>query len=87
MSFLSSIVNNILPIVKADDDELVDPQIVVREKCAKLSTCMALKQTLDDCNNRVRSKSQTTEICSEEVVNFISCIDHCALKTLFNYLK
>lgn len=76
------------PRVHASDEEeeLVDPQTVLREKCTT-AHCQSLKDRLDECNDRVNSKSATTESCFEEVVDFMNCVDHCVAPKLFKKLK
>ena len=32
---------------------------------------------LDECNDRVNSRSNTSEICVEELIDFVHCVDHC----------
>ncbi|XP_014208878.1 cytochrome b-c1 complex subunit 6, mitochondrial [Copidosoma floridanum] len=88
-SFFRSFAERFTPIVKAEDEEaeLVDPQTVLREKCSGTKECSKFKEVLDTCNDRVNSRSQTAETCVEEVIDFMSCIDHCAAKTLFHHLK
>lgn len=78
-----------LPIVKADEgeEELVDPQKVLREQCSQEEKCSNLQQKLTTCNNRVNSRSHTEETCLEELVDYVQCVDHCVAKTLFSKLK
>ncbi|RWS25181.1 cytochrome b-c1 complex subunit 6-like protein [Leptotrombidium deliense] len=75
-------------VVKAEEEEeeLVDPQEVLREDCTK-KHCMKLKEKLEQCNNRVNSKKQTSESCFEEVIDLFHCVDHCVAETLFSKLK
>ncbi|XP_076623903.1 ubiquinol-cytochrome c reductase 11 kDa subunit [Colletes latitarsis] len=87
MSFLQSVFNNLIPVVKADDEELVDPQKALREKCAIKSACYSMKEKLDTCNDRVNSRSQTQETCLEELIDYVECVDHCVAETLFSKLK
>ncbi|XP_076661054.1 ubiquinol-cytochrome c reductase 11 kDa subunit [Halictus rubicundus] len=89
MSFLQSLLNRYIPTVKADDseDELVDPQKVLREKCAAKADCSNLQQKLNTCNDRVNSRSNTEETCLEELIDYVECVDHCVSKTLFSKLK
>ncbi|KAL1137954.1 hypothetical protein AAG570_009649 [Ranatra chinensis] len=80
----------LFPVVKAEvdeDEELVDPQVVLKEECAELKSCAAFKAKLDECNERVSSRSQTTEICAEELFDFVHCVDGCVAKQLFSKLK
>jgi ubiquinol-cytochrome c reductase subunit 6 len=74
-------------VVKAEEDEeLVDAQEVIREKC-KTSKCQQLAERLDSCNARVSSRKKTTETCYEEIIDLMHCVDHCAAKPLFSKLK
>ncbi|KAK9501504.1 hypothetical protein O3M35_012216 [Rhynocoris fuscipes] len=77
----------VVPSVKAqeDDDELVDPQDTLRAECAP--KCTSYKEKLDKCNDRVNSRSQTTETCMEELFDYLHCVDGCVAKTLFTKLK
>ena len=60
-----------------EEEEAVDHQEVLREKCSELAKCSTLKEKLDTCNERVSGKSNTTEDCSEELFDFVHCVDHC----------
>ncbi|GJQ78095.1 hypothetical protein Trydic_g2433 [Trypoxylus dichotomus] len=82
MSFLKQF----FPKVKADDD-LVDPQQELRDKCRETSHCKHLAEKYEACNQRVSSKSQTTENCSEELFDLLHAVDHCVTKDLFKRLK
>lgn len=61
-------------------EEAVDHQEVLREKCGELPKCSSLKDKLDTCNERVSGKSSTTETCTEELFDFVHCVDHCVSK-------
>lgn len=79
-----------LPTVKADEgeeEELVDPQTVLREECGQEAKCVSFKEKLDTCNDRVNSRSNTEESCLEELIDYVQCVDHCVAKTLFSKLK
>ncbi len=54
-----------------------DPQEVLMEKCADLPKCSKFRDELETCNDRVNSKSKTTETCIQEVFDFVHCVDHC----------
>lgn len=60
-----------------EEEESIDHQEVLREKCGELSKCTNLKEKLDQCSERVSSRSNTTETCTEELFDFVHCIDHC----------
>jgi len=78
--------------VKADDEEeeeeedLIDPATEIKEKCAD-NHCEKYKARLDECNERVTSKSKTSETCFEEILDFYHCVDHCASQEIFKHVK
>ena len=94
-STLEEIKEKIVPKLQAeeeeDDDEdeeddPVDPAVEIKEKCAE-NNCASYKARLDECNERVKSKSNTTETCMEEIMDFYHCVDHCAAPEIFKHLK
>lgn len=88
MWFFQNFVKRFVPTVKADDDEeIIDPQQVLRERCSALPKCVSLQEKLDTCNDRVNSRSQTQETCLEELIDYVECVDHCVAETLFTKLK
>ncbi|XP_012222421.1 cytochrome b-c1 complex subunit 6, mitochondrial [Linepithema humile] len=90
MSSIQNFFKRYLPVVKADEgeeEELVDPQKVLREECSQLSKCVNLQEKLNTCNDRVNSRSNTEETCIEELIDYVQCVDHCVSKTLFSKLK
>ena len=91
--------DNFFPSVKADEEDepeeeeeeedeedLVDPAVEIKEKCAE-DHCTKYKNRLDECNDRVTSKNNTTETCFEEILDFYHCVDHCAADKIFSVLK
>ncbi|XP_017001095.2 cytochrome b-c1 complex subunit 6, mitochondrial [Drosophila takahashii] len=78
-----------LPVIKAGDDEeeLVDPQAALREKCQKKGHIDSLYKKYQECNDRVNAKSKTTETCMEELFDFVGELDHCVAHSLFKKLK
>ncbi|XP_019869917.1 cytochrome b-c1 complex subunit 6, mitochondrial-like [Aethina tumida] len=78
-----------LPVVKAqeEEEELVDPQQVLRDNCRETEHCKHLAEKYQACNDRVLSKSQTTETCVEELFDLLHAVDHCVTKDLFSKLK
>lgn len=74
------------PSIKAEEEELVDPQTTLREKCAE-SHCTKYVEELQKCNDRVSSKSNTTESCYEELIDYVHCVDHCVSHDIHKYLK
>merc|ERR1712107_781247 len=87
---------NFIPRVKAEEgqeeqeeeeeEDLIDPATEIKENCAD-SACAAAKSRLDECNERVNSKSKTTETCFEEIIDFYHCVDHCAAPKIFQHVK
>ncbi|CAG9860927.1 unnamed protein product [Phyllotreta striolata] len=77
--------------VKADDDEeeeeLQDPQQILRDKCREGSHAQKLAEKYQTCNERVLSRTQTAETCTEELFDLLHAIDHCVTKDLFSKLK
>merc|ERR1719500_1541445 len=69
-----------------EEEDLVDPATAIKEKCGEVE-CTKYKDRLDACEERVRSKSKTTETCLEEIIDFYHCVDHCAAKEIFKHVK
>ncbi|XP_011309264.1 cytochrome b-c1 complex subunit 6, mitochondrial [Fopius arisanus] len=87
MSLIQGFISRFVPIVKADDEDLVDPQKVLREECSQKPSCVKFQERLSTCNDRVNSRKETLETCLEELIDYVHCVDHCASKTLFSKLK
>ncbi|CAL7948857.1 unnamed protein product [Xylocopa violacea] len=87
MSFLQNFLNHYFPTVRADDEEVIDPQKVLRAWCSRQKKCSDLQVLLDICNDRVSSKKQTEETCMEELLDYVECVDQCVAKRLFSKLK
>ncbi|CAH1641165.1 unnamed protein product [Spodoptera littoralis] len=82
----------IIPVVKAEEEaaeeeEMVDPQNQLREVCSQKSDAQNLWSKYQECNDRVNSRSQTTETCEEELIDYLHVLDHCVTKDLFKRLK
>lgn len=56
-----------------------------REKCEEHAA--KFKETLEECNNRVNSKTETMETCQQEMLDYIHALDHCAMPKAFSKLK
>ncbi|EDV30142.1 uncharacterized protein Dana_GF23099, isoform A [Drosophila ananassae] len=79
---------NWLPVVKAEDEEdLVDPQATLREKCQTKGHIESLYNKYQECNDRVNGRSRTSETCMEELFDYVAELDHCVAHSLFNKLK
>ncbi|CAG2103963.1 unnamed protein product [Medioppia subpectinata] len=70
-----------------EEQDLVDPQVTLREECGSGHHCQGFDQKLKECNDRVSGRTKTAETCMEEVIDFMHCVDHCVSQTLFNKLK
>ncbi|XP_011408620.1 PREDICTED: cytochrome b-c1 complex subunit 6, mitochondrial-like [Amphimedon queenslandica] len=70
-----------------EDEDPVCYKSVLEEKCGEKASCRKLKEVLEECNDRVNGKSNTTETCVEELSDFIVCVDKCIAKNLFQKLK
>uniref|UniRef100_A0A452UMR2 Cytochrome b-c1 complex subunit 6 n=1 Tax=Ursus maritimus TaxID=29073 RepID=A0A452UMR2_URSMA len=74
-----------------EEEELLafctDPLTTVREQCEQLEKCVKARERLELCDQRVSSRSQTEEDCTEELFDFLHARDHCVAHKLFNSLK
>lgn len=96
---------SLIPTVKAQEEELVDPQQELRvslkadsstrfsqnssefqEKCATESHAAHLLERYQECNNRVNSKSKTTETCTEELFDYLHVSSHKIFTVLTPYI-
>ena len=57
----------------------------MREACAQHKECAKLFEELEACNNRVNSKSNTEEICVQELFDFLECRDKCVSTISISY--
>ncbi|XP_069498379.1 cytochrome b-c1 complex subunit 6, mitochondrial [Ambystoma mexicanum] len=70
-----------------EEEEMVDPLTTVREHCEQSEKCIKLRERMEICDNRVSSRSQTEEDCTEELFDFLHARDHCVAHKLFDHLK
>ena len=70
-----------------DEEDPEDPYETNRTRCAETKECADLMAIFEQCEERVNSKSQTEETCSQEILDFFHCQDHCAAKGVFAKLK
>ena len=70
-----------------DEEDPEDPYETNRTRCAETKQCADLMAIFEQCEERVSSKSQTEETCSQEILDFFHCQDHCAAKGVFAKLK
>ena len=64
-------------VYKEEEEEMVDHQEVLKEACSEQPKCSKLKELLDSCNERVENAEETEEECTEELYDFVHCVDHC----------
>lgn len=60
-----------------EEEDIEDPQEILREKCRETKKCSALLEKLETCNARVQSRKRTEETCEEELFEFVHCVDNC----------
>ena len=65
------------PQEEEEEEDAVDPREELDEKCGDTLKCSKLREVLDECTDRVNSKSNTTETCVQELFDFVHCVDHC----------
>ncbi|GCB70686.1 cytochrome b-c1 complex subunit 6, mitochondrial-like [Scyliorhinus torazame] len=70
-----------------EEEDVVDPLTNIREQCEQIETCVKLREMLDTCTERVSSRSQTVETCTEELFDFLHARDHCVAEKIFSKLK
>jgi len=75
-----------------DDDEgedLVDPREKLKERCARNAECKPLGRLLEKCNARLEDGDLmfVGETCTEELFNFLQCVDNCVAKDIIGKLK
>ena len=65
-----------------EEEDIEDPQEIIREKCRETKKCASLRDKLNTCNERVLSRKRTEETCEEELFDFVHCVDHCVSQML-----
>ncbi|XP_048394581.1 cytochrome b-c1 complex subunit 6, mitochondrial isoform X1 [Stegostoma tigrinum] len=75
------------PEEEEEEEEVVDPMIAIRERCEQIEKCVKLREILDSCTERVSSRSQTEETCTEELFDFLHARDHCVAENILSKLK
>ncbi|XP_043554923.1 cytochrome b-c1 complex subunit 6, mitochondrial [Chiloscyllium plagiosum] len=75
------------PEDEEEEEEVVDPIIAIRERCEKIEKCVKLQEILDACTERVNSRTQTEETCTEELFDFLHARDHCVAADILSKLK
>ncbi|XP_038056863.1 cytochrome b-c1 complex subunit 6, mitochondrial-like isoform X1 [Patiria miniata] len=70
-----------------DEEDIVDPRDEILENCREDSHCAGFKQEFEVCQERVTSRSNTEETCTQELFDFLHCVDHCASEKIFKHVK
>jgi len=72
-----------------EEEDLVDPRETLKEKCSRSQECKALSSELNKCNKRVEAGDLVFEgeTCTEELFNFMHCVDHCVAPAIMKVLK
>merc|ERR1712128_238573 len=72
-----------------DEEELIDPMDGLKENCGTSNACAPSAEKLSTCNDRVAGRSKTEEVCDEELIDYLHCVDHCLSQSnnLFSKLK
>ncbi|EDV29226.1 Cytochrome b-c1 complex subunit 6, mitochondrial [Trichoplax sp. H2] len=70
-----------------EEEGPIDPKPILFEECGESPKCAPLKSVYETCNDRVNSRSNTEETCTQELFDFMHCADKCVAKTLFSRLK
>ncbi|KAJ8375241.1 hypothetical protein SKAU_G00058210 [Synaphobranchus kaupii] len=70
-----------------EEEDLVDPLDSVRQTCEESHHCVHMRETLETCETRVGSRSETREDCTEELFDFLHARDHCVAHKLFHSVK
>ncbi|KAL4236446.1 hypothetical protein ACF0H5_004831 [Mactra antiquata] len=70
-----------------EEEDLIDPVDDIRKDCESNKESLRYLQKLEECNNRVSSRSKTDETCHEEMIDWVHAVDHCVAHKLFSKLK
>ncbi|KAJ1913295.1 ubiquinol--cytochrome-c reductase subunit 6 [Mycoemilia scoparia] len=68
-----------------EDDEPEDASPAIRERCGETFACAPLRHHYETCAKRVEEGS--SEVCAEEFLHFLHCVDQCAAPKIFAELK
>lgn len=71
-------------VATEEEEDLVDPQDELKEKCSENRHCSRLREILNECNDRVESRSSTAETCTPELFDFVHCVDLCVSNSTSN---
>merc|ERR1712002_64794 len=63
-----------------EEEDLVDPREAIKDRCGRTKECKSFSSALSECNDRLEKGDLLFEgeTCTEELFNFLHCVDHCA---------
>merc|ERR1712126_99557 len=72
-----------------EEEDLVDPRELMKERCSRSAECKPLRSELNKCNERLENGDLLFEgeTCTEELFNFLHCVDHCIAPQMIRALK
>ncbi|XP_066298358.1 cytochrome b-c1 complex subunit 6, mitochondrial-like isoform X1 [Branchiostoma lanceolatum] len=71
-----------------DEEDLEDPMDKIREDCQSGHHCAQVKSRFVECEDRVNSgNGEPEEHCTEELLDFLHCADHCLQGKLWPTMK
>ena len=72
-----------------EEEDLVDPREDMKERCSRSADCKPLRTELNKCNQRLEDGDLLFEgeNCTEELFNFLHCVDHCIAPQIIKALK
>merc|ERR1711941_235566 len=70
-----------------EEEELIDPLVTLREQCNSRTTAKALQAEYARCSERVESRSETEETCTQELFDMLHHRDECVAKQIHRFLK
>ncbi|KAA8587718.1 hypothetical protein FQN60_016580 [Etheostoma spectabile] len=77
ISLINSLYEDTLNAFSEIYNNVKDPLEIIRAKCEQTEHCVHTKELLEKCEERVGSRSSTTEECTEELFDFLHARDHC----------
>lgn len=81
-TMLSQLSKSIKMFKSVHADDAVDPKPEIEAECGD-HHCASLKSLLDQCTKRVHANPASGETCTQELFDFLHCVDHCVKKNTF----
>lgn len=72
-----------------EEEDLVDPREAIKDRCGRTKECKSFSSALNECNDRLEKGDLQFdgETCTEELFNFLHCVDGCAAGSIMKSLK